>query len=146
MTKPIPAIERFKKKYQINANGCWVWQDSPTAAGYGRLDKGLAHRFAYKHFVGEIPNDLELDHTCRNRMCVNPAHLEPVTHAENLRRQISFHKAKTHCPQGHAYTSENTIIRTNNKRGNRWRYCKTCQRSRKRYLNGLPAARGIKNL
>jgi hypothetical protein len=70
--------------------GCWLWQRSIVRGGYGiawRDGKhAIAHRWYYEHLVGPIPEDLALDHLCRVRHCVNPAHLEPVTHRENCRR------------------------------------------------------------
>lgn len=115
-------------------SGCWLWTAYCNENGYGQFffnkKQGLAHRFSYQHFVGEIPDDLELDHLCRTRCCVNPAHLEPVTTAENIRRGVMNERRKqqaasiTHCPAGHPYEGEN--LQT-------WRgmrACKECKRQR----------------
>lgn len=80
-------------RYTVDHTGCWRWLGN-ISRGYGRC-KGdpespqktrLAHRVFYEHHVGPIPEGLELDHLCRNRWCVNPEHLEPVTRAVNVRR------------------------------------------------------------
>jgi hypothetical protein len=65
---------------------CWVWLWTTDPQGYGRLVKTLAHVLVWERTNGPVPDGLELDHLCRVRACVNPAHLEPVTHAENVRR------------------------------------------------------------
>lgn len=87
-----------------------------------------AYRFAYEFLVGPIPDGLELDHLCRVRLCVNPAHLEPVTHAENNKRAGV---AKTHCKWGHPYNEANTY-RRRDRPGNR--QCRVCAR---RYFTKL---------
>ena len=82
--------------------GCWIWQGSKISTGYGNLRIGdknvLAHRYIYEMVNGKIPEDLELDHLCKTPLCVNPTHLETVTHAENCRRgkraKLSLKKAK----------------------------------------------------
>lgn len=89
---------------------CWNWTGYLDKDGYGRFlgafeKKTSAHRLVYKIMVGEIPDGLTLDHLCRNRRCVNPSHLEPVTFMENLRRAVAL---RTHCKNGHAWTPENT--------------------------------------
>lgn len=80
-----------KDHYIIDSNGCWVWQSSISTKGYGKFhpQKNVylrAHIYYYERKFGKVPDGLELDHTCRNRRCVNLDHLEPVTKLENIRR------------------------------------------------------------
>lgn len=105
---------------------CWIWQRSRDVAGYGRLWRlghSLAHRWSYEQHVGPIPEGLELDHLCRVPACVNPGHLEPVSHAENMAR--SAPAVKTHCVNGHAYDEANTYARPSGQRD-----CRACIRER----------------
>lgn len=92
---------------------CWEWTGSRRHDGYGQLRHGgvgaplqRAHRVVYELFVEPVPDDLVLDHLCRNRGCVNPDHLEVVTIGENVRRGIPANSHKTHCPAGHPYDTE----------------------------------------
>lgn len=110
-------------------SGCWLWLGATTPDGYAKFGHRatVAHRTSYRAFVGSIPEGLQLDHLCRVRCCVNPAHLEPVTNRENQMRGIAFvveNANKTHCPRGHAYDDKNT-----KQYGGR-RYCRACQRAR----------------
>lgn len=137
--KPRPPAFRFWPK--VNQDGplperrpdlgpCWLWTAHTNHLGYGRFRVGAtmvqAHRFAYEELVGPIPEGLELDHLCRNRTCVNPFHCEPVTERVNVLRGDTLPAAnvlKTHCPQGHEYTPENTRLGPTGKR-----YCRACTR------------------
>ncbi len=118
--------ERFWEKVKYPRSGCWAWQGFCAKDGYGRVRFGgvsfLAHRVSYAWYHGDLPP--ELDHMCRNRRCVNPGHLESVTHKENCRRGEggSNNAKKTHCLQGHEYTEENTYRFP---QGNR--YCRQCR-------------------
>ena len=122
--------ERIEK-----TEGCWYWRGNVNpATGYGRLGIGqrnfAAHRLSYELHVGPIPEGLDLDHLCRVRHCVNPAHLEPVTRWENTRRGVGItaQRARSNvCKHGHEYTTENTIIQ----RG--YRLCRTCKERRDTY-------------
>lgn len=111
---------------------CWVWHGATNPRGYGNITyqqrTHKAHRFIYEWVVGPIPDGLTLDHLCRNTLCVNPEHLEPVTMVENIRR--GTRATKTECKQGHEYTPENTIIKSNGTRR-----CRTCHNilQRERY-------------
>ncbi len=119
-----------------NRGRCWTWTGGLINTGYGMFHptKGsgvLTHRYAYEALVGPIPEGLCIDHLCRNRRCCNPAHLEPVTMRENTRRGLSistFNALKTHCPQRHPYSPENTYV---SPRGGR--ICRTCARERDQY-------------
>jgi hypothetical protein len=118
------ALVRFWRKVRKLDDGCWRWVGRVKSNGYGtffpaRRDCWNAHRWAYTVLVGPIPDGLELDHTCRNTWCVNPAHLEPVPPSVNKARAAA---QRTHCPQGHPYNEENTWW---DKRGHR--ECRVCR-------------------
>ena len=116
MPRHAPLAERVRAGYEAEPNSsCWLWIGATTGHGYGYIkDRGVrmsSHRVMYELERGPIPSGLELDHLCRNTICVNPAHLEPVTHRENILRGMSPYAKRarqTHCLNGHEFTPENT--------------------------------------
>lgn len=83
----MPVLDRFLSYVSVQENGCWLWTGHRDNDGYGGFGKGLlAHRWSYEYFVGSIPKGHDVDHLCRNRACVHPEHLEPVSHRENCHR------------------------------------------------------------
>lgn len=128
--------KKFVDKTDALDDGCIVWRGFVTRDGYGRFWDGtssrLPHRVSYEMYVGEIPSGLEIDHLCKNRLCVNPDHLEPVTRQENIARSDAGKPArdKTHCPQGHSYSGDNLY-----QHGGR-RSCRICRNAAaRRYKN-----------
>ncbi len=127
----IKTLTRFLSKVSKCENGCWIWTSTLNNKGYARLFVNrkpiLMHRWAYVFYKGTIPKGTELDHLCRVPRCVNPDHLEPVTHRENILRgnaPAAIHARVTHCPEGHPYSEANTYIRKKNGSRN-CRICKT---------------------
>lgn len=134
---PVQSIEIKDQGY---TTPCWVWQGTPRD-GYGRIyrDGRLwnAHIWFYQVAKGPIPDGKQLDHLCHqncpggsdcpHRACVNPDHLEPKTQAENIRAGVKSRGKPSHCKHGHAFTPENTIVRSDGS----WR-CRTCDNATQR--------------
>ncbi len=126
---------RIAAHVQTAETGCWLWMGALEQREYGifwvNCKRVSAHRFSYQTSKGPIPEGLELDHLCRVHCCVNPDHLEAVTHQENVRRGTAGEwfglrqKAKTHCPQGHPYDGHNLVVTIHGERT-----CRSCHNSR----------------
>lgn len=129
----------FWERVQIDGpRACWPWLGRKKPSGYGLYHDGKgssrhAHRVAYELMIGPVPDEMELDHLCRRRDCVNPYHLEPVTHVENMRRSPlgNGHRHCTHCIHGHPLSGDNVYhYLTRGKFPSR--NCLTCNRLRQR--------------
>lgn len=136
MTASFEILSKAESRIRQSLVGCWEWTGALHKAGYGELfvegKRQRAHRLVYEALVGPIPAGMHLDHLCRNRRCVRPDHLEPVTPKENVHRGESIparNAAKTHCIAGHPFSEANTYIYFDRK-GRMARVCKTCARRR----------------
>ena len=127
----------IRQYYVHEETRCWVWTGSKNADGYASFGcfgiPGLkGHVIMYRIFKGDFPGGLELDHLCRNRTCVNPDHLEPVTTRENILKGNGFgaiNARKTHCPKGHPYAGDNLYLTKIGRRR-----CRTCMREERRHV------------
>src|SRR6266436_3987369 len=118
--------ERFMEKVEepfCAHNECWVWKGSKTGSGYGQIwvdgKHVTAHRISHELFIGPIPEGHAVDHLCRNRLCVQPDHLQALDHYANWSQ---WNLSKTHCINGHPYDEQNTY----RVRGER--QCRICRR------------------
>jgi hypothetical protein len=117
-------MDRFVDR--LSVGDCWEWTGAMTHNGYGEFSwnesKGRAHRFAYEHFVGPIPDGLIVHHECENKACVNPSHLTLTSRSDHGQLHL-----KTHCPQGHEYAPGNIYLEKDGSRK-----CATCVKARVR--------------
>ena len=128
--------KRLMSKVKIDKKGCWGWQGARFRKEYGdyaqiRIGRKnnskcvKAHRVSYEHFVGKVLKGLELDHLCHNTLCINPEHLQPVTHSINMSRRKD--SGLLNCKYGHLYSKKTTYIRSDNGR----RECMVCRKVRR---------------
>ena len=134
---------RISKRISIPdpVTGCMYWRGYKhggyglaTLTCNGKQETVYVHRLLYEHFVCPVPGNLQLDHLCRNRDCVNPTHLEVVTARENILRGVSpsaMAAQRTHCPKGHPYSGDNLYQYPT---GRQHRLCRECQRLRNGYI------------
>lgn len=140
---PVPKVS-LAERLEAGADhgpGCWLWKGSLNGDGYARYSDTAMHRLAYELAKGPIPAGLTVDHECHNadptckggacihRRCVNPSHLALKSIGENVMAGVGFgavNARKTHCPQGHPYSQENTYVNPNSG----YRLCRTCHRER----------------
>lgn len=136
---------RFETKYAVDEQtGCWNWTGC-RSQGYGQIREGgrgsrmlAAHRVSHEIFIGPIPDGLQVDHLCRNTLCVNPEHLEAVTGRENTMRGATItarNAAKTHCAHGHPFSGANLMTLPSGERR-----CRTCSRDASRRWRERSAA------
>lgn len=147
MAKSItPLKERFESKVDRNGPApearpelgpCWLWWGGVDKHGYGRFNRNIrcrgdvvnAHHMAWEIYRGPVPDGLSVDHLCKNRRCVNPDHLEPVTQAVNFTRGDAHKRwseaalSRTHCRRGHPFSGDNLYINPDGHRE-----CKECRR------------------
>ena len=156
MIKPTPLKVRFDAKVSRQPDGCWLWTGYIGTHGYGMISTtkaagrrpDVAHRISYELYVGPIPDGLVIDHLCRVRACVNPAHLEAVTQQTNFLRsehQSAVSLRRNRCKHGHKL-SDNARVSASGKRD-----CRECvkRRNAARYdlnpapLPGAELAKGV---
>lgn len=152
MAKAVPVEVRLERKSDRSGGplSCWLWKGAVGGSGYGSTSvlhhTVSAHRLSYETHVGPIPDGMVIDHKCRNKLCINPAHLEAVTTRENLLRGVgpqAANHAKTHCKRGHPLSGDNLLVYRSHVNGRTARACATCQRVRAARGYARKKARGL---
>jgi hypothetical protein len=138
---------RMLKKIRKAESGCWLWTGYIMPLGYVQVSyrggRGKAHHIAYWANKGPVPEGMVVMHSCDVRHCLNPDHLSLGTQSENIidavKKGRQFHRAKTHCPKGHAYADwGRTHVTTDPRQHSPWRTCILCQRIKSRQKAGWP--------
>lgn len=149
MRRTIPPKLRFMAKVVKLSSGCWKWVGAVARkTGYGRFTVNNqkrvgAHQFAYEMVYGLVPQGLEVDHLCRNRRCVNPTHLEAVSHRENNYRGIGLSAQNAHkslCAAGHPFDEKNTYMYKT--RYGTQRHCRACHAAAQKHYIATRRAGG----
>lgn len=140
-------LERFMSKVEVTT-GCWFWRGAMSDRQYGVFSVGptaiAAHKAAFEHFIHPVPEELELDHVCRITYCVNPEHLRPVTHTENMAR--SRNTMRLTCKKGHDLANDFYVRRRDSGEGIS-KVCATCMReAQKRWRMENPEQARANNL
>jgi len=125
-----------------SGTGCWLWTGAIDSGGYARISvagkNATAHRVSYELANGAIATGLQIDHLCRIRHCVNPAHLEAVSPRVNTLRSTAVtavNAIKTECPLGHSLSGDNLLLE------GRWRRCRICRTAQNRARTAAYEAR-----
>ena len=142
VSRPRPVEDRLWPRV-TKTETCWLWHRAEPH-GYGKISVNgrheYVHRVVYEMLRGPIPEGMQIDHLCRNKLCCNPDHLEPVTRKENLARGIDANAAKrnqSHCKNGHEWAPPNLRVASNGRR-----FCKPCADARRRAKRARQRARG----